>query len=146
MVLFSRQIEFIKDLENNIISLIDLSVEKTAEEIIQIITENQLIKKGVDGNLNPLRKYSNRHEKFRRKLGLQVEKTDLKITGDFHRSIFVDQFEDGFQILAEDEKTGELIEMYSVNILKPNISDLKELLKPEIIKNLKTYVNSQLTE
>lgn len=145
MGFFDKQIQFITDLENQLISLTDQSVEQVSEKIVEIVTENQL-SIGYDGSGKQLAPYSKPYERIRINLNLQVQRTDLKVSGDFYASIFIDQLENGFQILSDGgEKVGGLINLYGFDILRPNITDLKELLKPQIAKNIKEYVKSRLT-
>lgn len=108
------------------------SVEAHPEEISDINTKQLL--KGLDSEGKDLGTYKNFAYKNR------FRPVDLKLTGDFHRSISPDAGKDNFEMKATDFKTEKLKDKYGDEILgiaKQSISEVGKIILPDIQEKFK---------
>lgn len=80
---------------------------------------------------------------IKREKGQLTDRVRLYDTGDFYESIFVEVFEDAFDLDATDEKTAALKAKYGSDILgltADNKRILADYLKPQFVTQLKTRI------
>lgn len=122
-----------ESLEEVIISLQD--------KITQLVAEEQLYKKGINGKGVEIMSYAPYAQStIRRKSrkGQPTNRVTLRDTGEFHKSLFVVFDEGGFYIATEDEKLKYLEPKYGEAILRLTDENLKYLLQ--------TYIRPMLAE
>lgn len=101
------------------------------EDLIAGLIEGQLNARQ-DGDNNPISpRYSPSYAAFK---GFSTP--DLKLTGDFHRSIYAQATQQGAAIGATDEKTDALVARYGAEVLKLSEQNAdffnRDTLLPEI--------------
>ena len=77
--------------------------------------------------------------------GQPTDRVTLKDTGDFHSSFYVVVDEEGFEIMASDEKTEALVAKYGKDIFGLTDEHMKILvedyIKPELVNKLLEYID-----
>lgn len=112
---------------------------KFEKEILDLIRENQLYDKGVDGKDKPLKPYTRFTVGYKKIKGQKYSNTTLEDTGSFYKSFQTDYGSFILEVFATDRKLPKLEKKYGKNIIKFNL-DSKEKLSSEIIRpNLVNY-------
>tara|TARA_R110002050_G_scaffold72194_3_gene155432 strand:- start:113 stop:559 length:447 start_codon:yes stop_codon:yes gene_type:complete len=146
MLPFAGVIKTLKTVQDNfIIEIIKMIVKKNANEIIGLNTKDQLFREGVnneDQKLKPL--YSNPYKKIKKALNQPTDRVTLKLTGDFHKSFFVQIGNESFRIDAKDEKTKHLVKRYGERVFgltNSNVDLFQELVvRPDLLKELRRKI------
>ncbi len=139
---FKRKISQLRRLIKNLDRFIGESALKNSNIIEDAITEDQLFEKGIDGLGNRLFPYSPVTVGIKRLKGQPSDRTTLRDTGAFHKSIKVKLQRDGLLIDSDPikEKT-DLLEVYGEGILfltEENFNDFKNnYLRDDLIKNIR---------
>lgn len=71
--------------------------------------------------------YSPAYKKVKQRKGQRTDHVTLRDTGAFHASLYVDYFNEGFEIKAKDFKTPFLVNRYSPDILGLKDDSLKAI-------------------
>ncbi len=97
--------------------------------------------------LDPEQIYTAQYSKYKNKKGGQTSFVDLRLTGEFHRSILLIQENPGrWKFVSESvEKFGWLTNMYGDNILGVTEDFLQEFSDEKIQPQLQTSVEKYLT-
>lgn len=117
------------------------------EEIINIVTQEQLFKEGINGkgikimNYQPYRP-STIKAKIRK--GQPTNRVTLRDTGKFYKSMFLVFEPDGFYITSSDDKAKYLIKKYGEEIFRITDSNLTKLLREHIRKELVNRIKKEL--
>lgn len=111
-------------------------LNKSRTKIVALV-KNQLMH-GVDGEGRQLRQYrSKAYAAFKKTLN-PLGVTDLKLTGKFHRGIYVDTSVTPVKIDSSDSKTAVLKKEYGKSILDLNKDSQEVLIKqqfsPDVLK------------
>lgn len=116
---------------------------KTKTEILDMIREDQLRKKGIDGDGNVIGYYSYVTELINPRKKFNTHYT-LFDTGEFYRSMFVTVLQDRIEINADGDKGDEnLFVKYGSEIIKltdENLSILKDVVKEAYIKYARSII------
>ena len=141
---FRRGVEQVKAQKD---VLVLKAVQMNEAAILDLVTEDQLLDKGIRGNSSPISPpYTPYTKKLKQARGQITSHVTLKDTGDFHNSIFIQYGNDGFEIAASDSKTSKLITKYGDAVLGLTddntdrtseiiADDLKELINKLILTN-----------
>ena len=116
------------------------------QQILDLVRENQLYDKGIDGKGQELQEYKKITKilKFGNKYGgdKKISNTTLKDTGAFYRSFQTDYGSFELEIFATDTKTSKITTKYGDNlfILTPDSDDKlsSEIIRPNLIKYFNT--------
>ena len=132
------QSDFIEEILKDIVT-------NNALEIIDLNTKDQLSRDGVDNegvDITP--SYSNPYKRFKELINQPSDRVTLKLTGDFHKSFFIDINNKSFRIDAKDSKTEGLVKKYGEKIFgltDSNLDLFKELIvQPELIERIKKQI------
>jgi len=151
----SKVIDNIQNLQEGQIQILVWSNKSVQEYIINLITIEQLFKKGEDSDGNILGEYTSRTEFINEgrtfstggetAKKLAGEHYTLYDTGAFYKSYSVKGFKDGFVVLAntiKDDGT-DLARKFGINILnlsKKNKNELASFIIPVIIKDIRRQI------
>lgn len=138
-----RQIQLLEDLKTDVFTILQRAFNDEAEVMVQEITQNQLFEQGVDGRGTKLAPYSNPYRRFKIAIGQPVDRTTLKLTGDFYDSIELVAFEQFAQITGNVEYTEHLVNRYGPDILRPSNEVLGQFLTSIYIPELKEFINQK---
>lgn len=93
-------------------------IRETADELKRLNQEQ--LKVGIDAIGEPLYNLKYDHANYvfsyaqrRAKRGLQIDHYDLKFTGKFWESIRVDVNSEKFELVSDDPKAGDILEMFA---------------------------------
>ena len=133
----------LKKLKPAIADEMDKLVEQDKQKFIQANIE-QLEKLGEDSQERKLKTpYSAKYEKYKKARGGQVNYTDLKLTGEFHKSISLEQQEKGlFLFGSDDEKYQSLRARYGeiLGVQEDNLEKITKGMEPKLNKFLDNYI------
>lgn len=132
-------IQKLKRFEDTLFEAIEQAVKDNAAIIEEYNTEDQLFEQGIDrtGSLI-VPGYSPITIQIKRGKGQTTSHVTLRDTGAFHRSFSIQYLSDGFQIVASDWKTTDLMRAYGSEILGLSDDNFRDFavnyVAPEIIK------------
>lgn len=141
MALFSRQINFLRELELSVFDVLKDSINQNNGVIEDYVSEDQLFDRGVDGNNKKLRGYARTTIRIKSRKNQPTDRTTLRDTGKFHRSILVEGFPLALEVSSDVDYVQYLTRAtnYGINILKPsnkNMTDFfDEFFVPDLKKN-----------
>lgn len=121
------------------------SIDKTRDDIKEIQQEQLL--SGLNAKGEKIGKYrSNKYARVKNQMNPRpgLGTPDLKVTGDFHRGIFVDARTDTYVIESGDDKNADLQDKYGKEILglnKDSQADYIPKLKPVFVDLVKKELN-----
>lgn len=110
---------------------------KFKEQILDLIREEQLFDKGIDGEGNKLQAYTSFTVGLKKLNQQPSNRTTLNDSGDFYKAfdlLFTDQHSIG--VFSRDSKTPELIEKYGRNIFTFTVDNNKIINEEIVLKNL----------
>lgn len=119
-------------------------VKKHADEIVSLVSEAQLYKKGITGKgikIKSYAPYKARTIRNKKRKGQPTSRVTLRDTGAFYESFYIVFDTGGFYITADDKKTEALVTKYGASIFR--LTDqhlgyiLRELIRPGLIAKLK---------
>lgn len=117
------------------------------EEIINIVTQEQLFKEGINGKgikIMDYRPYRPSTIKAKIRKGQPTNRVTLRDTGEFYKSMFLVFEPDGFYITSSDDKAKYLIKKYGEEIFRITDSNLTKLLREHIRKELVNRIKKEL--
>lgn len=151
MIGIQDQIEQITEASKGMRTFIDnkdsivLGLVKVHEsEVIDFVTEDQLLNQGIDATGKPIVPKYRSYTVFVK--GLRGQITDhvtLKDTGDYHDSHYLTFGADEFDIDARDYKKGKLTAKYGTDILgltPQNVDNTAELIRDETETELRKLI------
>lgn len=113
------------------------------QQILDLIRENQLYEKGIDGDGKELKPYANYTIGYKKIKGQKYSNTTLEDTGAFYRSFQTDYGSFQLEIFATDSKVGKIEEKYGKNVIKLTDNSEQELsekyIRPNLVKYFKQY-------
>jgi hypothetical protein len=145
MVLFSKQMKFIDDLESQMFEVLKNSINTNQTTVQNYVIDKQLYDKGQDGNEKRLKGYTRTTIRYKIAKGQPADRTTLKDKGYFHASVNIDAFDDRFEISSDVGYAKYLIKRYGKSIMKPSLPNMKEFFNKYFIPNLKTKIDGQFT-
>lgn len=116
------------------------------EEVIAMITQDQLYDRGINGDnveIVSYMPYAPSTIKRKIKKGQPINRVTLRDTGKWYNSLKLVYDVDGFYVVSTDEKNKYLTDRYGPKILKLTREHLNELVRgfrPELAKKLKEYL------
>lgn len=123
------------------------SISSAENVITEAISEEQLFKKGINGDnvsIMSYKPYAPRTIKNKIRKGQPYNRVTLRDSGNFHRSFYLVCKEDSFYVDAMDPKTEELLKKYGNSVLKITPENFKEIMqryiKPVFIANFKNLI------
>jgi hypothetical protein len=112
------------------------------QQILDLVRENQLYDKGIDGKGQELQEYKKITKILKFGKNQKISNTTLKDTGAFYRSFQTDYGSFELEIFATDTKTSKITTKYGDNlfILTPDSDDKlsSEIIRPNLIKYFNT--------
>jgi len=108
------------------------SIKEHESEIADLNTEQ--MNKGIKGDGSEIGQYANIAYKGR------LKPVDLYDTGSFHDKVYVELYDDVFEMNSRDEKTEKLIGKYGEEILdltEQNKNVTSEIIKPTFIEKVR---------
>lgn len=138
-----NMVRALRDFDNNAEKIIIQVSKQFESEILDMNTEEQLFKKGIDSDGDSLGKYAPLTVQIKSGLGQPTDRVTLKDTGDFHRSFFARFVGKNIAIGANDEKADKLEDRYTSSIYgltDDNLQEVIELVKPEMINKFRRTV------
>jgi len=96
---------YIKNFERTLFKIV-----KKDEKFILKVLQNRLEFQNIDGDEKPLGTYSERHKKFRDKLGLTTSGVTLNLFGGFYKGMYIDIERGVLVIDSRDYKTLLLVD------------------------------------
>lgn len=118
------------------------------DEIIELITQDQLYYRGINGDeveIMSYKPYAPSTIKRKKKKGQPTNRVTLKDTGKWYKSLKLIYDVDGFYIVSTDDKHKYLKERYGEKILKLTREHLNEVIRsfrPELAEKLKDYLQN----
>lgn len=143
-MIFGKQIAFIEKLKKEIHNQLKLTIEFNGSFIVQKIKEEQLFKKGEDGNEKKLKGYSRFTIRYKLAKGQPTDRTTTRDTEKFHNSITIDATPQYFLVSSNVPYDKWIVKQYGKDILKVNNDNLREFLIKFYLPNLKRYVNNKI--
>mgnify|MGYP001168947865 FL=1 len=146
MLPFAGVINTLKTVQDDfILEIIKVIVKDNANEIIDLNTKDQLFRDGVNNNDQKLKpSYSNPYKKIKKALNQPTDRVTLRLTGDFHKSFFVNIGNESFRIDAKDKKTKHLVKRYGERVFgltDDNVELFQELVvRPDLLKQLRRKI------
>lgn len=127
------QLDLIRKID--IIELMDKSIEDNEAEILDTLTETQMLK-GQNALNNPIGYYSNKmYEQFKKSLNSNAGgRVDLKVTGNLYHSFTLKKVNSGFEVYSPLTYFTKLADKYGVEAF-----DLSEQNKAELAKGAIIY-------
>jgi len=151
MTLFSKQIAFIDTLEDLIFKELKSVINEFGFVLEENIAEDQLFKKGQDGNQEPLKDqktgrlgYTRTTIRLKISKGQPVDRITLRDEKKFHPSITIEGFEDRFEISSDVTHAKFLIKRYGENILKPSRENMTNFMTNYFIPNIKNRIDDEI--
>lgn len=117
------------------------------EEIINIVTQEQLFKEGINGKgikIMDYQPYRPSTIKAKIRKGQPTNRVTLRDTGKFYKSMFLVFEPDGFYITSSDDKAKYLIKKYGEEIFRITDSNLTKFLREHIRKELVNRIKKEL--
>lgn len=145
MGLFSKQIQFIDDLENTMFDVLKQSINSNKAVVQNYIIDRQLYDKGVDGNEKRLKGYTRATIRYKIANNQPADRTTLKDKGYFHASVTIDAYDDRFEISSDVSYAKYLVKRYGKDAVKPSVRNMTEFFNLYFIPNLKDKINGQFT-
>ncbi|QSD24994.1 hypothetical protein [Tenacibaculum phage JQ] len=141
-----QKIQELEQLKRDVPKQAKLIASKFKEQILDYVRVEQLFKRGIDGNGNLLKEYTNFTKSIKIGKGQPIDRTTLLDTGQFF-AFFDLKFEDEkLDIFSTDSKSIKLIEKYGDSIfdltIKNNEIVNKDIFEENLIKwilNTKTF-------
>lgn len=124
-------------------------IKNHSDEIVNLVTQNQLYEKGINGNKVEIASYAPYRPstiKYKSKKGQPTNRVTLKDTGKWYSSLEIAFDVDGFFITSATDniKSGYLKRKYGDRILRltnENLSYvLNEYIRPKLKEHLKEYL------
>lgn len=147
MALFSTQIKFLESLEAKAFQVLQDSINKNNEFIEDGITQKQLFERGEDGKGKKLRGYARTTIAIKRRKGQPTDRTTLKDTGAFYKSLSVTGFPLALEVKATVPYTKFLTtegNRYGIDILRPGEEVLSDFFEKFYIPELKTAIKDEI--
>lgn len=153
MTLFTRQIAFIDKLEDIIYDELKNVIQQFGFVLEENIAEDQLFKKGQDGDGEPLKDqktgrlgYTRTTIRIKISKGQPVDRITLRDERKFHPSITIDAFDDRFEVSSNVTHAKFLISRYGENILKPSRENMTNFMTNYFIPNIKKRIDDEITK
>ena len=131
----------LKDFESRMFEIIEQVIRDNEDIITEMISEDQLYEKGIDGDgiaIDSYAPYSPITIEIKQLKGQPTSRVTLRDTGDFHYSFYIKYTSDGFEITASDWKTQDLIKGYGEAIMKLTDENFRDIainyVQPELVK------------
>ena len=145
MGIFDRQIAFIDNIESNLFATMQGALNANGIFLEERIREEQLFKRGVDGNNEPLRDQKTGRLGYKRTTirikiakGQPVDRITLRDENEFHPSITIQANSDGFEVTSNVTHAKFLIGRYGQDIIKPTLENMQDFFKRYVLPELKT--------
>lgn len=127
------------------------------DDIIRLITEDQLFDRGEDGRGISLGDYKLSTIKYKKKKNQPTNRITLKDSGKFYASLRLITTEDGFYIEPDHNKSGEKTDNffdkrdslkkrypYALRLSNENLNDIiATVIKSELVRRMKSYLLNQ---
>ena len=119
-------------------------IMKHEDVIVQMVTQEQLYEKGIEGRgteIMSYQPYTARTIRIKQKKGQPYDRVTLKDTGEFYNSLHVEFDDEGFYVTSTDDKAKYLLARYGKTIFRLTDENFSELLsnyiKPSLQEKLK---------
>ena len=127
-------------------------IMKHEDVIVQMITQNQLYDRGIEGrgiSIMDYQPYTARTIRIKQKKGQPYDRVTLRDTGEFYDSLHVEFDDEGFYVTSTDDKAKYLLSRYGKTIFRLTNEDFTELLRnyirPSLQEKLKEKILNERT-
>ena len=124
------------DLKENLSTYVRECIELNDNVITDLVTENQLYDKGIDGDGDSLGSYAPLTIQIKREKGQPTDRVTLRDERDFHNSFRVETDSIQFTIKADDWKAPVLISYWGEKLLALTDENLEYFAREYIIPYL----------
>lgn len=122
-------------------------IMKHEDIIVQMIADEQLYEKGIEGRgifIMDYRPYTSKTIKVKQKKGQPYDRVTLRDTGEFHGSLHVEFDDKGFYVTSTDDKAKYLLARYGKTIFRLTDENLTTLLRDYIKPSLKEKILNKI--
>lgn len=147
MSIFQDKIDLLNNFERNLFNIIKLEITEDEDYIADMNARDQLYEKGVNAlgiSIADYMPYTQNTITLKLIRNQPANRVTLYNDGDFHRSFYLEIYDDSFYITASDRITEDLIIKYGEDIFgltNENIMELIwEYIYPRLINDLKLAV------
>ena len=129
----------LKAFEVALLETIEDAVRRNERLIVELNSEEQLFKKGINAagvRLDSYRPYAESTKKRKRKKGQPTNRVTLRDERDFHYSFEIKYLSDGFELIATDFKTEILKKKYQENILGLTDENVHKFAREHILPDI----------
>jgi len=145
MGLFDAQIKFITELEKELFSELEKTIQEYDFVLKDYIINKQLFREGIDGDGNKLLGYRRTTIRIKIAKGDPVDRTTLRNEGDFYRHIEITATPYYFVVSSNVPYDDKLINKYGKGILKVSHENMREFFNNYFIPNLREYAAKQIS-
>lgn len=147
---FTNVIKGLEQVRQELPKITEIIIEQSKTKILDLIREDQLFERGIDGTGQPLQPYAPFTIAVKRAEGRDPNIVTLFDTGDFYRGfdlLFTDQFSVG--VFSRDDKTPKLVQKYGNEIFTFTIENNQvlneDIIKPQLIEWILQQIQTLLT-
>ena len=122
-------------------------IMKHEDVIVQMVTQEQLYEKGIEGRgteIMSYQPYTARTIRIKQKKGQPYDRVTLKDTGEFYNSLHVEFDNEGFYVTSTDDKAKYLLARYGKTIFRLTDENFSELLSDYIKPSLQEKLKERL--
>lgn len=148
--MFSKIRNFIDELEFKVTDILKETINDFDYIIINMITEDQLFEKGIDGTGEKIKNQqtgSLGYTRFTIRVKISksqpIDRITLKDTGSFYNSIRVEGTNNSLIVSSNIGITADIIEKYGIDVLRPTKETMEEFIKEYYLPKLKEYADSK---
>lgn len=146
MDIFFKQKAFLNEVESVLMSQIRQSIDAFDFVLKDYIVNKQLFREGIDGKGEKLAGYKRSTIRLKIRKGDPVDRTTLRDEGDFYASIFIDAFEDRFEISSDVDYDKYIIKRYGSDVLRVSNENFREFLFKYFMPNFKKTIDDRFTK
>ena len=122
-------------------------IMKHEDVIVQMVTQEQLYEKGIEGRgteIMSYQPYTARTIRIKQKKGQPYDRVTLKDTGEFYNSLHVEFDDEGFYVTSTDDKAKYLLARYGKTIFRLTNENFSELLRNYVRPSLQEKLKERL--
>lgn len=145
-MLFRRQKEFIENFETTLFESFRREIEAEKITLKNYIIDSQLYEKGIDGNGKSLGGYTRTTIRMKIAKNQPYDHVTLKDEGDFYASIYINAYDDHFEVGSDVSHEKFIFKRYTKNVLKITNENMGKFIRTKFIPNLKKQTHDELTK
>lgn len=137
-MILENYVSKLETIKNTLPDEVDKIILKN-KNVILVMLKFRLFNFGIDGDYEPLKKYSNKTIAIKKKNNQKTNVTTLRDQGNFYSGMYLEQNKGEILISSKDYKTPLLVEKYGAKIFdltnKQELDIVNNIIEPEL-KNL----------